>query len=314
MKIYLITSNPTISGAMEGELKSLGNLVIINAQKMTAEKVISKAGDAEILIAGSSGIERISREILSGLKKLKMVATLTVGVAWVDIEAAKDLGIKICNIKGANAESVAEHAWGLILDLAKRITEFDRDVRNKGAYKFADYTGKEVYGKTLGIIGLGDIGTKVARIAGGFDMRILSYNRSQKAVNGVKQVGLKTLLKESDVIVTTVPLTDETTDMISGKEVALMKEGVILVNPAMEPITNKEAVLKGLESGKIFGFGIETEIMKPITSSSPYLKHDRIVVTPHNAFNTEDANTKSYALAIANVKAFINGKPQNVVV
>ena len=314
MKIYLITSNPIISGAMEGELKSLGELIVINAQKMTADEVISRAGDAEILIAGSSGIEKISRELLSGMKHLKMIATLTVGVAWVDIEAAKELGITICNIKGANAESVAEHAWGLILDIAKRITEFDRDVRNKGAFKFADYVGKEVYGKTIGIIGLGDIGTKVARIASGFDMRILGYNRSQKTIEGIKQVDLETLLKESDVIVTTVPLTEETTDMISEKEVTLMKDGVILINPAMEPITNKEAVLKGLESGKIFGFGIETEIMKPVPTDSPYLKHHRIVVTPHNAFNTEDANTKSYTLAIANVKAFINGAPQNVVV
>ena len=92
-----------------------------------------------------------------------------------------------------------------------------------------------------------------------------------------------------------------------------MKDGVILINPAMEPITNKEAVLKGLESGKIFGFGIETEIMKPVPADSPYFKHSRIVVTPHNAFNTEDANIKSYALAIDNVKAFINEAPQNVV-
>lgn len=106
------------------------------------------------------------------MKKLKMIATLTVGVAWLDMKATKELGITVCNIKGANAESVAEHAWGMILSLAKRITEFDRDVRNKGAFKFADYEGVEVYGKTIGIIGLGDIGTKIARIAKGFDMRI----------------------------------------------------------------------------------------------------------------------------------------------
>lgn len=309
----MITSNPIISGAMEEELKNLGELMVINAQKMTAEEVISKAGDAEVLIAGSSGIEKISRELLSGMKHLKMIATLTVGVAWVDIEAAKDLGVTVCNIKGANAESVAEHAWGMILDLAKRITEFDRDNRNKGAFKFADYTGKEVYGKTIGIIGLGDIGSKVARIATAFDMKVLGFNRSKKSIPGVEQVDLETLLKNSDVIVTTIPLTEETTNLISDKEIALMKDGVILINPAMEPITNKEAVLKGLESGKIFGFGIETEIMKPVTKDSPYFKHPRIVVTPHNAFNTEDANTKSYDLAIANVKAFIEGKPQNVV-
>lgn len=314
MKIYLITSNPTISDDMKDELEKLGELMVIDAQKMSAEEVINQASDAEILIAGSSGFEKISRELLQGLKKLKMIATLTIGVAWVDIEAAKELGVRVCNIKGASAESVAEHAWGMILDLAKRITEFDRDSRDKGAFKFADYTGKEVYGKTIGIIGLGDIGKKVARIAKVFDMRVLGLNKSKKPVDGVKLVDKVTLLKESDVIVTTVPLTDETTNMISDEEIALMKNGVILVNPAMEPITDKEAILKGLESGKIFGFGIETDIMRPIPSDSPYFKHPRIVVTPHNAFNTEDANIKSYNLAIANVKAFIRGKPQNIVV
>lgn len=314
MKIYLITSNPTISNAMKCELEKLGELIIINAQKMSADEVIAKASDAEILIAGSSGVEKISREMMEGLKKLKMVTTLTVGVAWVDIEAAKELGVKVCNIKGANAESVAEHAWGMILDLAKRITEFDRDSRNKGAFKFADYTGKEVYGKTIGIIGLGDIGKKVARIAKAFNMRVLGLNKSKQPVEGVELVEKETLLKESDVIVTTVPLTPKTINLISDKEIRLMKDGVILVNPAMEPITDKEAILKGLESGKIFGFGIETEIMKPVSKDSPYYKHARVVVTPHNAFNTEEANWKSYDLAVENVKAFIVGKPQNVVV
>ncbi len=298
---------------MEKELKKLGNLVVINAQKMTTEEVLAKAGDAEIMIAGPSGIQKISRELLHKLKRLKMIATLTVGVAWVDVEAASELGIKVCNIKGANAESVAEHAWGMILDLAKRITEFDRDSRNQGAFKFIEYTGKEVYGKTIGIIGLGDIGSKVARIAQAFNMRILGFNKSGKPIKGINLVDKKTLLKESDVIVTCVPLADDTINMISDKEIAQMKDGVILVNPAMETITDKEAVLRGLENGKIFGFGIETEIMKPVPSDSVYFKHPRIIVTPHNAFNTEDANTKSYELAISNVKAYINGKPQNAV-
>lgn len=314
MKIYLITSNPRLTVAMKDRLEKVGDLVVIDAvKKMSASEVISKTGDAEILIAGSSGVEVISREVVSGLKKLKMIATLTVGVAWVDVESAKELGITVCNIKGANAESVAEHAWGMILDLSKRISEFDRDVRNKGAFEFAKYTGKEVYGKTIGIIGLGDIGQKVARIAGGFDMRILGFNRSKKDIEGVEQVELQKLLSESDVIVLCVPLTGETTGLISQKEISQMKDGVILINPAMEKIVDKQAVLEAVDSGKIYGFGIETDIMKPIPVDDLYLKHPRILVTPHNAFNTEDANVKSYDLVIENIEKFIGGKPQNVV-
>ncbi len=314
MKIYLITSDPAISDAMKDDAGKFGQLTIINNQKMPVKEVIAKAGDAEILIAGPSGIENISKEMLQGMKKLKMISTLSVGTAWVDLETAKNLGIRICNIKGANSESVAEHAWGMVLDLSKRISEFDRGVRNKGDFKFRDYTGKEVYGKTIGIIGLGDIGKKVARIAKGFDMKILGCNKSGKSVKGVKLVDLKTLLKESDVIVTCVPLTKETTNMISTKEIEMMKDGVILVNPAVEQITDKKAVLKAVESGKIFGFGIETAVMTPVPKDDPYLKHPRILLTPHNAFNTEDANKKSYEITVENIKAFLKGKPQNVVV
>lgn len=314
MKIYLITSNPVISDAMKDELKDLGDLVIINAQKLTTNEVISRAGDAEILIAGSSGIERISKEMFQGLKKLKMVATLTVGLAWVDIEAARGFNVKICNVKGVNAESVAEHAWGMILGLAKRISELDRDARNNGAYEFIKYTGIEVFGKTIGIIGTGDIGTKVARIAKAFNMRVLGCNHSGRKVEGFEIVPFETLLKQSDIIVTCVPLTKQTTNLISDKEIASMKKGAILINPAMEPITDKDAVLRGLKSGQLFGFGIETEIMKPIPKNSPYYKHPRVIATPHDAFNTDDANIKTYALAIENVRAFIEGKPQNVVV
>lgn len=314
MKIYLITSDPAISDPMKKDAKKLGDLTIINAKKLPTKEVIQKASDAEILVAGPSGIERISREMLQGMKKLKMISTLSVGTAWVDLEAAKELGIKICNIKGSNSESVAEHAWGMILDLAKRISEFDRGVRNKGDYIFREYTGKEVYGKTIGIIGLGDIGKRVARIAKGFNMKIIGLNKSGKPVKGVKLVKLETLLKESDVIVICAPLTKETTKMISSKEIAIMKNGVILVNPAVEEITDKKAVLEGVESGKIFGFGIETAVMTPVPKDDPYLRHPRVLLTPHNAFNTEEANKNSYEITLENVKAFIKGKPQNVVV
>lgn len=307
MKIYLITSNPVIGDVLKVDLEKAGDFKIIDGQKLTAQEVIEKAGDAEILIAGSSGLEKISEELLSGLPNLKYISTLTVGLAWVDIESVKKHGVKLSNVKGANSESVAEHTWAMILDLSKRVTEFDRDVRNKNAFRFAEYTGKEVFGKTIGIIGLGDIGQKVARIAKAFNMNVLGVNKSNKEVEGVKLVNLDTLYKESDIIAICTPLTPETENLISDEAVSKMKDGVIIVNSAMEKITNKESVFKGLEGGKIFGFGIETEISQPADPS--YLNHPRIIVTPHNAFNTEDANKKTYEMAVENVMKFIEGNP-----
>lgn len=312
MKIYCITSNPQIN-YIKDELEKLGELHVLNAQKLSIEEVVDFAKHAEVLVAGPSGIEKISKELIDQLPSLKLIATLTVNILWIDMEYVTSKGIMVCNIKGANSESVAEHTWGMILDLAKKITEFDRDTRFEDAYKFSEYKGKEVYGKTLGVIGLGDIGTKVARIAKGFDMKVLGLNKSGKSVEGVELTTLDKLLVESDVIAVCTPLTEETRDLISDDEINQMKNGTILVNCAVEEIVNKEAVLKGLESGKLFGYGIESAIMQPVPKDDLYYNYSNVVLTPHNAFNTEDADKNSYQLVLENIKAFIEGKPQNVV-
>jgi len=313
MKIYLITKNARPTQEQLNKFKTLGDFVWVDAIKLTAQKVIEKAGDAEILILGSSGVEKISDELLTGLKSLKYISLLTVGTNWVDLEAARKHNIQISNIKGANSEAVAEHTWAMILNLAKRVTEFERDVREKGAFNFGPYRGKEVYGKTLGIIGLGDIGKKVARIAKGFDMKVLGANKSRNKVEGIELVDLNTLLKESDIIAICAPLTKDTESMIGEKEIKQMKEGAILVNCARHQITNKEAVIKGIQNKKLFGFGIETEIMQPIDQNDDYLKYPNIIVTPHNAFNTEDAEVKSFDTVIANIEGFLSGKQINLV-
>lgn len=314
MNINLITSTARPTAEQINEFEKLGNFKIIDAQKWSTDEVIFNAPDTEILIAGTSGVQKISKELLSGLKNLKYISTLTVGMDWVDLKAAQELNIPISNIKGANSESVAEHTWGMILDLAKRITEFNRDAISKGAYKFGDYRGVEVYGKTIGIIGLGDIGKKVARAAHGFNMRVLGINKSGNSVDGVELVDLPTLLKESDVITICVPYTPETDNIIDKKEVTQMKDGVIIVNPARPEMTNKQAIIEGIESGKIYGFGIETDIMQPIPQNDPYLTNPRIIATPHNAFNTIDAEIKSFDTVIENIKSFISGNPQNTIV
>ncbi|EKD99604.1 MAG: glycerate dehydrogenase [uncultured bacterium] len=276
-------------------------------------EVVAIAPDVEILIAGSSGIEEISKELIDRLPKLKFIALLTVGYNWVDVEYARQKGVLISNIRGANSESVAEHTWGMVLDLAKRITEFDRDARLKGAFKFSDYKGKEIFGKTLGVIGIGDIGTKIVRCSRGFSMKVLGYNRSEKHIEGVQMVSLDVLLTEADVICIAVPLSDSTREMIADKEVSQMKKGVIVVNCAREEIVKKSAIIDGLKKGRVFGYGLETAIMTPIAKEDIYYSFSNIIVSPHNAFNTEDADRNSYDLVLNNIKAFVEGRPQNLV-
>jgi phosphoglycerate dehydrogenase-like enzyme len=304
MKIYLISFNPQLLDSQIASLKKMGDLTIINAKKLSAKDILSKAKDVEVLIAGPSGVEKLDSNLLENLKQLKHIALLTVGHEWVDLIAAKKLNISVSTIKGATAESVAEHTWGMILNLAKRISEFNKDAREKNAFKFSDYTGKEVFGKTLGVIGLGDIGKRVAEVGKAFNMQAIGLNKSGKPVNGVELVDLNTLLKKSDVISICLPLNSETKNIIGEKEIKEMKKGVILVNCAREQIVDRKAIIKAVSKGDVFGYGVETDIMTLVPKE--YFSFPNIIATPHNGFNTEDAERKSFDLVIKNIKLFLN--------
>ncbi len=268
-----------------------------------------------VLIPGPSGFDKgIDAEILENLENLKFISLITVGTDWVDLDVAKNLNIPVSNVKGANSESVAEHAWGMIIDLSKRITEFNRDARDNGAYKFTDYKGRELLGKTLGLIGTGDIGKKVARIATAFDMKVLGINKHGGMVDGVELVSLDTLLKESDIVNISVPLNEETEGLIGEEEISKMKDEVIVVNCAREKIVEKDAILDAVESGKIFGYGVETAIMKPISKDDRYWDYSNVLLTVHNAFFTEEASNNELSRALDNIEKFISGSLEDICV
>lgn len=311
MNIVCLASDPAIDTFLI-PLNDSHHLTIYHVQNLSPEEVIEKVADADVLITGPEATN-LRRELLSKLPSLKFISVLTIGTDWIDLDYCKEKGIVISNIHGATAESVAEHTWAMILSLAKRVNEFDREARLNGAYNFALYKGKEVFGKTLGVIGLGSIGSQVVRIAKCFNVRILGINESQKPVAGVELVNKTTLLKESDVIAICIPLNSNTENYINRGEIELVKHGVIIVNCAREKIVNKTALLEGVKSGKIFGYGVETPIMLAIDQNDEYYKYPNVIVIPHNAFNTEDADAKTYNLVVKNVEAFYLGKPQNMV-
>ncbi|OGK19602.1 hypothetical protein A3G67_01035 [Candidatus Roizmanbacteria bacterium RIFCSPLOWO2_12_FULL_40_12] len=316
MKIYIVGATREFNESMQNALRSSGQKdvsIIVVPKKITPRELAEKAGDCEILVASPSGFERVSKEHVDSLPKLKFITTTSVGTDWVDVQAAKEHGVIVSNQKGVNAEAVAEHCFGMILDVAKRITEADRDIREKGEYRSSPYMGIELYGKTLGIIGIGDIGQRVARIAKGFSMKVLGVNKSRKEVLGIELESLETLLKESDVIAVTIPLTTDTENLLSEKELNLMKPGVILVSTSREKIINKEAVLDAVDSGKVSGYGFDAEILSPIKKGDPYLKRRRVVITPHSASMTREANQGYIDMTVENVMAFLIEKPIRVV-
>ncbi len=315
MKTYLV-------GGSQKFLKKIRKVVdesgvedthIFISNEVTPQEAAENLSDCEILVASPSGFRYLSIDHMESMPKLKLITTTSVGTDWIDVTAARDRNIEVSNQKGVNSEAVAEHCFGLILSLSKRITEADRDMREKSAHDLSKYTGINLYGRTLGIIGLGDIGKRIARIASGFSMRVVGTNKSQKKVQDVKIVSLESMLKVSDVIALAVPLTDDTENLLSTKEFSLMKDGAILVSISREKTIDKDAVLEAVSTGKISGFGFDAEIMVPISKDDPWFQSDRIVVTPHSASVTEESE-KGYATMTAeNIQAFLKGEPIRVV-
>ena len=316
MKTYLITSGESdlikkIKEILNSD--SIKDVHIVESDKITPQEIKEKASDAEILVASPTAFAFLSKEHMENMPKLKLITTLSVGTDWIDLGAARERQIIVSNEKGVNAEAVAEHCFGLVLDLTKRITESDRDIRRKESYVPSDYIGVNVFSRTLGIIGVGDIGKAVARIAGGFDMRVIGVNKSNTQVSGVALVDLEKLLKESDIIVVTVPFNQETQNLLSVKEFQIMKKGVIIASISREKVIDKKVLLENIENGKVAGFGFDADIIGTIPKDDPWLQNDRIVVTPHSASMTEESE-KGYALmTLENIKAFMAGKPIQVV-
>jgi len=315
MKIYIIGANQKFLKNIQDALVTSGNkdCHILVSPKISVEELHDKASDCEILVAGQSGFEYLSKKHIDTLPKLKFISTITVGVNWIDLQAAKERGIIVSNQKGVNAESVAEHCFAMILDLSKKIAESDRGIREKGDNEPYPYMGRELFGKTIGIIGTGDIGQKVARVAKGFSMKVLGVNKSRREIAGIKIVSKEILLKESNVIVVTVPLTTETENFLSEKEFKMMKNGVILVSISREKIINRRAVLKALDSEKIFGFGFDMDMLKPIEKNDPFLKMEQVIITPHSASFTIESDKRYAEMTVENVSAFLNEKPIRIV-
>jgi phosphoglycerate dehydrogenase-like enzyme len=313
MKIYIVLGAAEFNKKQMKELGKMGELYILDTNKISSQEAFSQISDADILLTAPSGFSEITSNMLKKMNKLKFISLLTVGYDWIDVKAAREIGIDISNARESNSEAVAEHIWGMILSLSKKIAEFDRDFRIKGETDVFKYEGFEVYGKTIGIIGLGDIGKRVARIARGFEMNIIGINKSKRRVPGVKLTTMTNLLKNSDIIAVSVPLTKDTTNMISSKQIGLMKKGVILVNCARENIVNKNAVISGIKKGVVFGYGVESELFKQLPKNDPYFQFSEIIINPHNAWNTCEAAQKEFDITISNIKAFLRGKPQNLV-
>ncbi len=234
---------------------------------------------------------KVTREVIASAQRLKIIGRAGVGLDNVDVEAASRKGIVVMNTPGGNTISTAEHTLSMILALSRNIPEAYLSLRAE-RWERKKFMGVEIYGKTLGVIGLGRIGAEVAKRAMGFGMKVLAFDPylsldKVKTLN-IESVDLKELLKRADYITVHTPLTTETKHLISDKEIALMKDGVRIINCARGGIVDEQALVKALKSGKIAGCALDVFEQEP-PGKNELLKLDNVVVTPHLGASTEEA-------------------------
>ncbi|MBU0634010.1 MAG: phosphoglycerate dehydrogenase, partial [Candidatus Omnitrophica bacterium] len=254
------------------------------------------------------GIEKITSRILEGGKKLKVIAKHGAGVDNIDMQTATGKGIVVTSAPGANSDAVADLTIGLFLALARKIPYADRSVK---AGEWPRIVGTQFNKKTLGIIGVGQIGKKVAKRALGFDMEVLVYdvvkdNKFAEAY-GVKYVSLDEILSKSDFISIHVPLIDATRNMISTREFGLMKKGAFLVNVARGGVVDEKALFDALKENKISGAAADVFTQEP-AKGNPLLMLDNLIATPHMGMYTREALIETGMICVRNIIDTLQGR------
>jgi len=293
-------------------LEVLGNLTVFENMPSSIDEFISRVEGADIVIVGRYGF---SEKVFLAAKNLKMISVWQTGYDHINIKAATEKGVIVSNVPDYAYDSVAEMVFALILNLMRKVHLADMGLRN-GNFDWRNYIGNQLMGKTIGVVGIGSIGTRVIQIAHGFNMNVIAYsdhpsnNEARKL--GVKFVDLDTLLKESDVISLHVPLTSETEHMIGTKEFARMKKSVILINTARGKIVDEDALIIALKNKQIGGAGLDVFEREPLPLNSQLLEFENVALTPHVAFLSHESLDECTRVCVQNVEKFIEGKPQNV--
>lgn len=296
-------------------LHALGNCQIYD--RTPATEVLGRAAAAEALITNKTVL---GRETIERLPKLKYIGVLATGYNVVDAAAAKARGIQVTNVPAYGTRSVAQMVFALLLELTQRAGHHSRTVRDgrwvaSPDWCYWDYPLVELDGLTMGIVGYGRIGQAVGRLAQAFGMKVVATTRSGGGTGGsaVEVVDLATLLRTADVVSLHCPLTAETKGLINAERLALMKPTAFLLNTSRGPLIDDAALAAALDGGKIAGAGLDVLSAEPPPATNPLLSARNCVITPHIAWATKAARGRLMETAVANLRAFQMGQPQNVV-
>jgi glyoxylate reductase len=265
--------------------------------------------------------ETIDRELLAGAQRIKIVSNMAVGYNNIDIEAAKEKGVTVTNTPGVLTETTADLTFALMMATARRLVESSDYLRNGqwNTWSPMQLTGQDIYGATLGIIGMGRIGASLAKRARGFDMDILYYNRSRKydleEDLHLKYIELDSLLSQSDFVCIMTPYTPETKNLIGARELSLMKDTAILINTARGGIVNEEDLFHSLKRREIWAAGLDVFEQEPVSIDHPLLTLPNVVTLPHIGSASIKTRMKMADLAADNLLLALQGQsPKHVVV
>ena len=317
MKIVILDGQALNPGDLNWEsISSLGDTTIYD-QTVGEEQIIARIGGSDIIIPNKTPI---TEAVLAACPSVKLICVTATGYNIVDCDAAKRRGIPVCNVPGYGTAAVSQFTIALLLELCHRIGHPDNAV-HQGKwitcpnFCFWDTPQMELAGKTMGIIGFGQIGRAVGRIAGALGMNVIAYSRSECAEG--KKIGsyvdLDTLLAQSDVISLHCPLFPETAGIINDDAIARMKDGVIILNTARGPLIDEYALAHALRSGKVQAAAVDVVSQEPMDPANPLLTAPNCIITPHMAWAQGAARQRIIDITAGNIKAFIDGKPQNVV-
>lgn len=287
MRIHV--NDPLDKSAMERLMNSGYN---VTSEHLEKEDLIKEIPNIDVLVVRSA--TKVTADIIEAGKNLKIIARAGTGLDNVDVEKAKEKGIKVINTPGANGISIAELAIGLMISCARHIAKGTMDLKN-GEWTKKQLKGHELYKRTVGIIGFGNIGREVAKRLLAFDMRVLAYDPFVKETDmNVEIVDLDTIFKESDFITIHVPLTNETKHLVSKDAFEKMKDGVILINAARGGVVDEEALYNALVSGKVYAAGLDVFEVEPPTDElrKKLLELPNVVATPHIGASTVEAQLR----------------------
>lgn len=318
MKIVVLERNsvgPDISVECFNELGD----VVCYPNTVSIEEVAQRTADADIVVANKSPMNEKS---LSEARNLKLVCEFATGYDNCDLKYLRDRGIPVCNVVNYCTDMVAQHTFTLALALSQSLPHYDEYVKS-GEYSAQDRFSNfgvpfyELAGKTWGIVGMGNIGRKVAQIASAFGCNVIFHSVTGKStVKDYRQVDKDTLLAESDYLSIHCPLSDLTCKYIDAQALKKMKKSAVLINVARGPIVDNAALYEALEAGEIKAAGLDVMEKEPLQLSNPLSKikdSNKLIITPHLAWGSVEARTRCVIGAYDNMKAFIEGYPTNVV-